>query len=90
MKCWKCGSLLDDKDRKLSFRAVCAHCHVSLHCCKNCKNYAPGSPNDCSVPGTEYIRDREANNFCEEFELLGQYSSPPHHDIKQSFDDLFK
>jgi len=24
------------------------------------------------VPGTEYIADREACNFCEEFELLGR------------------
>jgi hypothetical protein len=34
-------------------------------------NYKPGLPNDCAVPNTEYIADREARNFCEEFELLG-------------------
>ncbi len=26
-------------------------------------------PNDCLVPGTEYIPDREAANFCEEYHL---------------------
>ena len=26
-----------------------------------------GKPNDCSVPGTEFIRNREDMNFCEEF-----------------------
>lgn len=29
----------------------------------------PGKPNDCLVPGTEFIADREAMNFCEEFAL---------------------
>lgn len=75
MFCWKCGiELPDPPGGKLSFRATCDKCSFWLHCCKNCKNYKPGQPNDCAVPGTEYIADREAANFCEEFELLG---SPP-------------
>lgn len=90
MNCWKCGAILDNNDRKISFRAVCTQCGFSLHCCKNCKNYAPGRPNDCAVPGTEYVPDREANNFCEEFELLGKQISAPPRDNKKSFDDLFK
>lgn len=73
MKCWHCGAdLPDPPGGKLSFRATCDKCHFWLHCCKNCKNYKPGQPNDCLVPGTEYIADREANNFCDEFEVLGQ------------------
>lgn len=65
----------DPPFRKLPFRAACEECLAWLHCCKNCKNYQPGLPNDCKVPGTEYIADREAVNFCEEFELLGK--APP-------------
>jgi hypothetical protein len=72
MRCWKCGTDQEDPPGgKLSFRATCIKCHSWLHCCKNCKNYQPGLPNDCKIPGTEYIPDREANNFCEEFQLLG-------------------
>lgn len=72
MKCWKCGIELDNPPNgKLGFRAVCDQCISWLHCCKNCKNYKPGLPNDCMVPGTEYIADREGCNFCEDFELLG-------------------
>ena len=72
MKCWKCGETLENPPGgKLAFRAVCDKCTSWLHCCKNCKNYYPGLPNDCKVPGTEHIADREACNFCEEFELLG-------------------
>ncbi len=90
MNCWTCGARLSDTEKKLSFRAVCDHCDAALHCCKNCKYYAPGRPNDCAVPGTEYIANREANNFCEEFSVLGNSPfSPPSH-TKKKFDDLFK
>jgi hypothetical protein len=55
---------------KLPFRATCETCHTDLHCCRNCRFYKPGLPNDCAVPGTEFIPDRTANNLCEEFKLL--------------------
>lgn len=70
MKCWNCGTELD-LPNKITFRATCDKCSFYLHCCKNCRNYKPGLPNDCAIPGTEYIADRTANNFCEDFELLG-------------------
>jgi hypothetical protein len=73
VKCWKCGTELPDPPRgKLPFRALCDKCLSSLHCCRNCRHFKPGMPNDCLIPGTEYISDREATNFCEEFHLLGQ------------------
>jgi hypothetical protein len=76
MHCWKCGAVLSDPAQgKLPFRATCDKCFAWLHCCRNCKHYKPGMPNDCRVPGTEYIADREAFNFCEEYHLLGL--SPP-------------
>ena len=28
--------------------------------------------NDCEVPGTEFIADREAANLCEDFLMLGK------------------
>lgn len=33
-------------------------------------NYKPGLPNDCVVKNTDFIADRVANNFCEEFKIL--------------------
>lgn len=89
VNCWKCGALSSDAERKLSFRAVCESCGSGLHCCRNCKYYAPGRPNDCAVPGTEFIADREANNFCEEFSMLVRPPSEPNRS-KKPFDDLFK
>ncbi len=73
MHCWKCGLSLEElRSGKISFREVCDNCHAYLHCCRNCRYYKPGLPNDCAIPGTETISDREAMNFCEEFQLMGQ------------------
>ncbi len=69
MNCWKCAKIVSDITVKIGFRAVCQHCGVDLHVCKNCRYYSPGKPNDCAVPGTDYIRDREASNLCEEFKV---------------------
>ncbi|MES2272708.1 MAG: hypothetical protein V4487_00750 [Chlamydiota bacterium] len=69
MICWKCAKNISEVPVKIGFRAVCPHCEADLHVCKNCRYYAIGKPNDCLVPGTEYIRDREAFNFCEEFKV---------------------
>lgn len=72
IKCWHCGTAVEDPPGgKLPFRAICEACSSWLHCCRNCKNYKPGLPNDCAIPGTEQIADREACNFCDEFQLLG-------------------
>lgn len=68
LNCWKCGSEVE----AVGFQSVCDKCHSWLHCCKNCKHYRPGSPNDCSIPGTDPISDREARNFCDEFSPLGK------------------
>jgi hypothetical protein len=55
---------------KVSFRAICEFCEADLHVCQNCQYYSTGRPNDCLVPNTEYVSDREKNNFCEEFSPL--------------------
>lgn len=74
MKCWHCGAEQEapPSGSKLPFRAVCEKCDAYLHCCRNCKNYKVGMPNDCLVPGTDPIADRESFNFCEEFFLKGE------------------
>ncbi len=73
MDCWKCGTNLEEPPfGKVPFRALCDQCNAWLHCCKNCRNYKPGLPNDCMIPGTEHIADREGRNFCEDFVLLGK------------------
>ena len=91
MNCWSCGTtLIEPPYGKYSFRAVCDKCGAALHSCQNCKYYKPGLPNDCAVPGTDYVADRQANNLCEEFSALGKGPPPKNDKSKKSFDDLFK
>jgi hypothetical protein len=91
MNCWKCGAKLEESSLgKISFRAICEKCHSWLHCCKNCVNYKPGLPNDCYIPGTEFISDREASNFCEEFKILGVFAGIKDGEAaKKKFNSLF-
>lgn len=114
MNCWKCGQELTELTpvhsfrgsiSKVPFRATCDHCQAWLHCCRNCVHYKPGHPNDCEVPDTEYISDREAGNLCEDFLILGKKAGPsvsakdvakrlfgdePEEKKKNPFDDIFK
>lgn len=91
MKCWKCGTDLETPERsRIPFKAICDKCLAWLHCCKNCKNYKPGLPNDCAIPGTELIADREACNFCDSFDLLGtapKAAADPNTAAKKLFGD---
>jgi hypothetical protein len=84
--CWKCGSPIEST--RIGFRAECESCHAWLHCCKGCRNYAPGRPNDCAIPGTEQIADREAANFCDEFAIA--LKKPPLTGTSDPFEALFK
>lgn len=82
MKCWKCEKAISERPVRLAFRAQCQHCGADLHVCVNCRYYAIGKPNDCAVPGTERISNREAMNFCEEFALRTASSEGPSEDAK--------
>lgn len=88
-KCWKCGQELSDMPKKVPFRFICPSCMSYQHCCQNCQNYQVGLPNDCKIPGTDFVSDRQGVNFCEEFNLLGDFSSKPKIDPKDVLKRLF-
>lgn len=67
MKCWKCQADITSTFQKIGFRETCSGCGSWLHVCKQCKNYQPGRPNQCMIPDTEFVSDRESANYCEEF-----------------------
>jgi hypothetical protein len=71
-KCWNCGTNLELPGPPISFRADCEKCGAWQHVCKNCEHYCPGRANDCMIPDTDPINDREKYNYCEEFHLLGK------------------
>lgn len=90
MICYSCNKILD-LPTKISFRTSCPHCGKDLHSCMGCEYYSPGKPNDCLVPGTEFVKDRERNNLCEDFQVRKKpSSSTPKKDAKNRFDSLFK
>ena len=74
LPCWHCGASYEVVEGGLPFRADCGACGRYLHCCKNCKHHKRGLPNECRIPETEQIADREQFNFCEEFSPLGEQS----------------
>ena len=63
--CPKCGAAVEGP---IGFRGVCPSCHAYLHCCVNCRLYSPSAHNHCLSSTTEYVRDVEAGNFCDEFD----------------------
>ncbi len=86
MRCWKCGTELD-YEKRIPFKATCDKCNAWLHVCKSCKHYCPGKPNDCLVPGTEFVADREKFNLCEDFSPLDQ---PPPQQSKSDPTERFR
>ena len=89
MKCWKCHVVLDIPEDKVHFRTTCDACSTWLHCCRNCKNYKPGMPNDCLIPDTDQIRNRETANFCDEFSPLKEGKPSPPSDASDVETKLF-
>ena len=85
--CPRCGA---SAEAPIGFRATCTSCHAYLHACVNCLLYSPSAHNHCLSATTEYVRDVEAGNFCEEFDPAapkkpGQAQDAP----KSRFDRLF-
>lgn len=74
LHCYKCNAPLGVE--KITFRTVCEKCLSDQHSCYACQHYFPGKPNDCAIPGTDPIYDRQKYNFCDEFDF-GTTLKPP-------------
>jgi hypothetical protein len=70
MKCWKCATEIDTRER-VEFRAACPSCDRPVHACKNCQHYDPGYYNQCRETAAERVVDKERANFCEFFAPQG-------------------
>jgi hypothetical protein len=75
LSCYKCQTPLEVY--QIGFRTVCDKCLAGQHCCLNCRNHAPGRRNECLIPDTDYITDRAANNFCDDFQVKNENGPPP-------------
>jgi hypothetical protein len=66
--CVVCGSPYPEGP-KPGRRDNCPGCGRPLKTCLNCRFYAPGASKDCAEPQAELVREKDAANFCDWFEL---------------------
>lgn len=95
--CWKCRNELEFIVKvgvKVGRGDLCKHCGADLHACKNCELYDPSLHNECRETQAEFIRDRDAANFCAHFSFRDRSEAPETDDsaakAKNKLDDLFK
>ena len=63
--CWKCGTKIEyPSGSRVGTRDVCPKCDADLHACRNCQFCDPGKHNQCAEPQAEWVRDKEAANYC--------------------------
>lgn len=93
--CWKCGEPAElAPGARVGTRDACSRCDADLHVCRNCQFYDPTKNNQCSEPQAEWVRDKEAANYCDYFRPAsapaGDWGGAPSQDAKKRFDSLFK
>ncbi len=85
--CWKCHQ---KSDSPINFKSLCQACGSYLHTCVGCQFYQIGKPNDCQIPNTEPIRDREHFNYCEDFKSVSEVSKKDKPSVEDIAKRLFK
>ena len=97
--CWKCGELITvPQAGRVLTRDTCPKCDYDLHTCRNCRFYDTTKHNQCAETQAEWVRDKEASNYCDYFSpnpvgpsgARPNRSLSPADDAKKKFDSLFK
>ncbi len=86
-RCWHCGADLTRAD--YGRETNCLGCGKPTRCCRNCRFYQRGRPNDCVEPMAESVSNKERANFCGFFD---PWTTPTGAagQARQAADDLFK
>ena len=89
-QCYKCEEELVF-DVKIGRLDTCPNCSAYLHSCRNCRFWSPSAHNQCIENQGEFIRDREAGNFCNwfSFRVIGEDNSAELNKAKSKLDALF-
>lgn len=96
MFCWKCGAAIEVKPgERFGSRDECTRCGADLHSCRNCRFYDTSKNNQCAESQAEWVRDKEAANYCDYFQPSTQPAkraaqSSSAQDAKKKFDSLFR
>ncbi|HNZ49453.1 MAG TPA: hypothetical protein PLY90_12640 [Candidatus Hydrogenedentes bacterium] len=65
--CCKCGTPWESAHTQPGFKEYCIKCSAWLHSCAHCRFHRKTAPNQCEIPGTEAVRDRNGMNYCDAF-----------------------
>jgi hypothetical protein len=68
-RCHSCGCVWESTKRQPAVKEFCEGCGAYLHCCLNCRFHDPAKHNQCAIPNTDWVADKEGANFCDEFEF---------------------
>lgn len=95
MNCWKCGNSIElAPGTRVGTRDACPRCDSDLHSCRNCRHYDPAKHNQCAEPQAEWVRDKEAANYCDYFSPHTGFRTSPRpsggEEARKKFDSLFK
>ena len=74
-------------------RDTCPTCGADLRCCLNCRVYSPTASQQRPLPTAEYVRDKRAANFCDDFafrDIEAQTRETERDRVQRRIDDLFK
>lgn len=79
---------------RVGTRDTCRRCDYDLHSCRNCRFYDTTKHNQCAETQAEWVRDKEASNYCDYFSAhtvlnANNHTSFPTEDAKKKFDSLF-
>ena len=65
LRCYRCGTSLDELNPPISRQDECPNCAVYLHVCRMCEHFDPDVPKQCTEDDAEEVFEKERLNFCE-------------------------
>jgi len=79
-------------DTRILRTETCPWCRSDLHVCLNCTHHDSSRYNECLIPGTERVKERERANHCTAFEMRDGKPGEDHNktETMNKLNDLFK
>lgn len=92
-RCFRCGTDWISERKRPRFKEYCSSCSAYLHCCKNCSYYEPHAHNHCRIMTTDWVRDPEVGNYCDDFDFADRDAESGTQEkrdaARKSFENLF-
>ncbi|MBI5094148.1 MAG: hypothetical protein HZB26_17115 [Candidatus Hydrogenedentes bacterium] len=75
-RCHRCATEYVSAKKQPGPKDTCESCLAYLHSCLNCRFYEEHAHNNCYIPTTDWVADKEGPNFCDEFEFSDSDTVP--------------